>query len=64
MHGLGFGRLGRLGGLWGDGRRRGQVLAPGTGSEDVDVLDFATLELRWVGTGGTDLQVDFLNPPE
>lgn len=63
MHRLGFGCLWRLGGLWGDVRGGGETLAPGTGFEDVDVLDFATPQLRGIGTGGSYLQVDLLNPP-
>lgn len=63
VHRFGFCCLGCLGGLWGDGRGGGEALAPGTGFEDVDVLDPATLKLRWIGTGGSYLQVDFLNPP-
>ena len=63
MHRFGFGGLGRLGGLRGDGRRGGEALATGTGLEDVDVLDPAALQLGGVGAGGSYLQVDLLNPP-
>lgn len=62
VHWFGFGRLGCLCRLWGDGGGRRQALASGTGSEDMYVLDFAAPQLRGVGTGGTYLQVNFLNP--
>lgn len=63
VHWFGFGCLGCLCRLWGGGRGRGEALASGTCSEDMDVLDFATPQLRGIGTGGSNLQVNFLNPP-
>lgn len=63
VHWFGFGCLGCLCRLWGGGRGRGEALASGTCSEDMDVLDFATPQLRGIGTGGSYLQVNFLNPP-
>lgn len=63
VHWFGFSCLGCLGGLWGDSRAGGEALAPRTGFEDVDVLDPAALQLRGIGTCGSYLQVDFLNPP-
>lgn len=63
VHWFGFGCLGCFGRLWGDSRGGGEVLAPGTGFEDMDILDFAAPQLRGIGTSGSYLQVDFLNPP-
>lgn len=63
MRRLGFGGLGRHGGLRGGGRGSGEALAPGTRPEGVDVLHPATAQLGGVGAGGSYLQVDFLNPP-
>lgn len=62
VHWFGFGRLGCLCRLWGGGGGRRQALASGTGSEDMYILDFAPPQLGGVGTGGTYLQVNFLNP--
>lgn len=64
VHWFGFGCLWCLGGLLSDGRSGWEALAPRTGSKDVDILDFAALQLRGIGTGGSYLQVDFLNPPK
>lgn len=64
MHRFGFVCLWRLGRFGGRGEGGcGEALAPGTRSEDVDVLDFASLQLRWIGAGGSHFQVHFLNPP-
>lgn len=63
MHWFGFCCLGCLGGLRGNRRGKGEVLSSGTRPENVYVFDFATPQLRRVGTGGSYLQVDFLNPP-
>lgn len=59
---FGFSGLGGFGDL-GDEDGGGQTLASRAALEDVDVLDPPASQLRWVGTGGTDLQVDLLNPP-
>lgn len=63
VHWFWFGCLGGLCKLWGGSRGRGEALSPGTDSEDMDILDFATPQLRGIGTGGSYFQVDFLNPP-
>ncbi len=63
VHWFGFVRLGCLCRLWCDGRGGWEALTPGTGFEDVDILDFAAPQLRGISTGSSDLQVDFLNPP-
>lgn len=63
VHWFGFGCLGCFCKFWGVARDRGEALAPGTGPEDLDVLDFATPQLRRISAGGSYLQVNFLNPP-
>lgn len=63
VHWFRFGCLRRLSRLRGGRRRRGEALSSGAGFEDVDVLDPATSQLGGIGTGGSYLQVDFLNPP-
>lgn len=59
---FGFGGLGGFGNLREGGR--GQAFPSRAGLEDVDVLDPQASQLRWVDTGGPDLQVHLLNPPE
>lgn len=63
VHRFGLGCFGHLGGHLGYSRSVGKTLSSGTGLEDVDVLDPATPQLRGIGTSGSYLQVDFLNPP-
>lgn len=63
VHRFGFGCLGGLCWLWGDSRGRGKTLSTRTGFEPVDILDPPTPQFRWIGTGGSHLQVNFLNPP-
>lgn len=63
MHRFGFVCLRCLGSFCGGGDgSSGEALAPRTRSEDVDILDLAPLQLRWVGAGGSHFQVDFLHP--
>lgn len=63
VHWFWFGCLGGLCKLWGGSRGRREALSPRTDSEDMDILDFATRQLRGIGTGGSYFQVNFLNPP-
>lgn len=63
MHRFGFVCLRHLGRFWGGlNGSCGEALTPRTHSEDMDILDFAPLQLRWVGTGSSHFQVNFLNP--
>lgn len=62
MHRFGFVCLRYLGRLWDLNGSCGEALTPRTHSEDMDILDFAPLQLRWVGTGSSHFQVNFLNP--
>lgn len=57
MHWFGFVCFGR------GGRSRGEALTSWTNFEDMDVLDFAASQLRWICTNGSHLQVNSLNPP-
>lgn len=63
VHWFGFGCLGCLGRLRGDSRGRGKTLSTGAGLESVDIFDLSTPHFRGIGTGGSYLEVDFLNPP-
>lgn len=64
MHRFGFVCLWCLGRFWGgEDRGCGEALTPRTRSEDMDILDFAPLQLRWIGTGGSHFQINFLDPP-
>lgn len=63
MHRFGLVCLWCFGRFWGGGEGGcGEALAPRTRSEDMDILDFAPLQLRWIGAGGSHFQVNFLNP--
>lgn len=63
VHWFGLGCLGCLCRFWGGGRGRGEALASRAPSEDVDILDFTAPELGGIGTGGSYLQIYFLDPP-
>lgn len=63
VYGFGFRCLGGLCWLWSDSRGRVKTFSTRAGFEPVDILDPPTPQFRWIGTGGSHLQVNFLNPP-
>ena len=60
---FGFGGPRFLGWLRGAGGRGRETLSARAGLEDVYILDPSTPHFRRIGTGGSYLKVNFLNPP-